>query len=279
MATDNLIFPTVEEQMQAITLDYAPLFSTINGVPHAAKIENVTFKTVRGDDEIVAQTINAQDTEAAHVKVGETSKNYAKSFKGLEYVESTLNAKTALPGINAKVIKALTKQLDAEIWNGTDNNGIIVSSDDNHITEDSVALNGTGETALNNLIALGDKLQRLVETTSSSATYRLALYGDQMRAYFKRVLGNGNMFGSIFRQAFPNVQILEVPANLETTNNGIVVIAPQLVDLHYTRFPQIEASGVDQRHSEVWVKYLYGTAMVDVKERGGIIVQPVTIGA
>ena len=68
-----------------------------------------------------------------------------------------------------------------------------------------------------------------------------------------------------------------MPANLETDNNGIVLICPQIVTLHHTALPQIKASGVDNRTDEVWTKYYYGTAMVDVKELGGIIVQPVTI--
>ena len=92
-----------------------------------------------------------------------------------------------------------------------------------------------------------------------------------------KVLDNGSTFGQIFRQAFPNIPLVEVPANLETTNNGIVLICPQIVTLHHTALPQIKASGTDARTDEVWTKYFYGTAMVDVKEQGGIIVQPVTI--
>ena len=253
MSTDNHIFPTVEQQMQAITLDYAPLFSTLPAQAHEAKIENVKFTTVRGDDDIVAKPLNAQDTERAHIKAGESSKEYAKSFKGVEYVESTLNARSAMPGINNKAIKALTKQLDKEIWDGT------------------------GSAAVAKLLALGATLKRLVEKTSSSSYFTLNLYGDKMKDYMLKVLDNGSTFGQIFRQAFPNIPLVEVPANLETTNNGIVLICPQIVTLHHTALPQIKASGVDNRTDEVWTKYYYGTAKVDVKELGGIIVQPVTI--
>lgn len=277
MSTDNHIFPTVEQQMQAITLDYAPLFSTLPAQAHEAKIENVKFTTVRGDDDIVAKPLNAQDTERAHIKAGESSKEYAKSFKGVEYVESTLNARSAMPGINNKAIKALTKQLDKEIWDGTDNNGIINSKDENLIKEEAFTLDGTGSAAVAKLLALGATLKRLVEKTSSSSYFTLNLYGDKMKDYMLKVLDNGSTFGQIFRQAFPNIPLVEVPANLETTNNGIVLICPQIVTLHHTALPQIKASGVDNRTDEVWTKYYYGTAMVDVKELGGIIVQPVTI--
>lgn len=277
MSTDNHIFPTVEQQMQAITLDYAPLFSTLPAQAHEAKIENVKFTTVRGDDDIVAKPLNAQDTERAHIKAGESSKEYAKSFKGVEYVESTLNARSAMPGINNKAIKALTKQLDKEIWDGTDNNGIVNSKDENLIKEEAFTLSGTGSAAVANLLALGAALKRLVEKTSSSSYFTLNLYGDKMKDYMLKVLDNGSTFGQIFRQAFPNIPLVEVPANLETTNNGIVLICPQIVTLHHTALPQIKSSGVDGRDDEVWTKYYYGTAMVDVKEQGGIIVQPVTI--
>lgn len=277
MSTDNHIFPTVEQQMQAITLDYAPLFSTLPAQAHEAKIENVKFTTVRGDDDIVAKVLNAQDTERAHIKAGQSSKEYAKAFKGVEYVESTLNARSAMPGINNKAIKALTKQLDKEIWDGTDNNGIVNSKDENLIKEEAFTLDGTGSAGLNQLLSLGATLKRLVEKTSSSSYFTLNLYGDKMKDYMLKVLDNGSTFGQIFRQAFPNIPLVEVPANLETTNNGIVLICPQIVTLHHTALPQIKASGVDNRTDEVWTKYYYGTAMVDVKELGGIIVQPVTI--
>lgn len=277
MSTDNHIFPTVEQQMQAITLDYAPLFSTLPAQAHEAKIENVKFTTVRGDDDIVAKPLNAQDTERAHIKAGESSKEYAKSFKGVEYVESTLNARSAMPGINNKAIKALTKQLDKEIWDGTDNNGIVNSKDENLIKEEAFTLSGTGSAAVDKLLSLGATLKRLVEKTSSSSYFTLNLYGDKMKDYMLKVLDNGSTFGQIFRQAFPNIPLVEVPANLETTNNGIVLICPKIVTLHHTALPQIKASGTDARTDEVWTKYYYGTAMVDVKEQGGIIVQPVTI--
>lgn len=277
MSTDNHIFPTVEQQMQAITLDYAPFFSTLPAQAHEAKIENVKFTTVRGDDDIVAKPLNAQDTERAHIKAGESSKEYAKSFKGVEYVESTLNARSAMPGINNKAIKALTKQLDKEIWDGTDNNGIVNSKDENLLKEEAFTLDGTGSAAVAKLLALGATLKRLVEKTSSSSYFTLNLYGDKMKDYMLKVLDNGSTFGQIFRQAFPNIPLVEVPANLETTNNGIVLICPQIVTLHHTALPQIKASGTDARADEAWTKYFYGTAMVDVKEQGGIIVQPVTI--
>lgn len=277
MSTDNHIFPTVEQQMQAITLDYAPFFSTLPAQANEAKIENVKFTTVRGDDDIVAKPLNAQDTERAHIKAGESSKEYAKFFKGVEYVESTLNARSAMPGINNKAIKALTKQLDKEIWNGTDNNGIINSKDENLIKEEAFTLDGTGSAAVAKLLALGATLKRLVEKTSSSSYFTLNLYGDKMKDYMLKVLDNGSTFGQIFRSAFTGIPLVEVPANLETTNNGIVLICPQIVTLQHTALPQIKASGVDPREDEAWTKYYYGTAMVDVKEQGGIIVQPVTI--
>lgn len=277
MSTDNHIFPTVEQQMQAITLDYAPFFSTLPAQANEAKIENVKFTTVRGDDDIVAKPLNAQDTERAHIKAGESSKEYAKFFKGVEYVESTLNARSAMPGINNKAIKALTKQLDKEIWNGTDNNGIINSKDENLIKEEAFTLDGSGSAAVAKLLALGATLKRLVEKTSSSSYFTLNLYGDKMKDYMLKVLDNGSTFGQIFRSAFTGIPLVEVPANLETTNNGIVLICPQIVTLQHTALPQIKASGVDPREDEAWTKYYYGTAMVDVKEQGGIIVQPVTI--
>ena len=56
--TDNHIVPTREELMQSVTLDYAPFYTVFKSRAHAAKIENVKFKTIRADDDIVAAPIN-----------------------------------------------------------------------------------------------------------------------------------------------------------------------------------------------------------------------------
>ena len=280
MATDNHLFPTREELMQSVTLDYAPFYTVLPARAHEAKIENVKFTTVRGDDEIVAKVINAQDTERKHVKAGESSKYYVKEFKGVQYAESKLNARTALPAINNKIIKAFHKQLDLEIWNGVDNNGIAVSSDPNHITNSSKTLPLTisGNNGLDKLIEFGAALKRQVEETSSSSRMLFAFYGDAVKNYMLKTLSDGSTYGKIFRDNMTGVQAVEVPANLASTaSSGIVVICPDIVELNHTLLPQVENSGTDERAGEVWVNYIYGTAMVDVKEYGGIIVQPITV--
>lgn len=280
MATDNHLFPTREELMQSVTLDYAPFYTVLPARAHEAKIENVKFTTVRGDEEIVAKVINAQDTERKHVKAGESSKYYAKFFKGVQYAESLLNARTALPAINNKIIKAFHKQLDGEVWNGIDNNGIAVSSDPNHITNSSAALPLTisGNNGLDKLLELGADLKRQVEETSSSARMMFAFYGDAIKNYLLKTLSDGSTYGKIFRDNMIGVQAVEVPANLASSaSSGIVVICPDIVELNHTLLPQVKNSGTDERNDEVWVNYIYGSAMVDVKEKGGIIVQPITV--
>lgn len=280
MSTDNHLFPTREELMASVTLDYAPFYSVLPARAHEAKIENVKFTTVRGDEEIVARVINAQDTERKHVKAGESSKYYAKAFKGLQYAESVRNARTALPAINNKIIKAFHKQLDLEIWSGTDNNGIAVSSDPNHISNNSAALPLTisGNNGLDKLMELGETLKRQVQTTSSSSKMLFAVYGNALKNYMLKTLSDGSTYGKIFRDNMTGVQVVEVPANLASTaSSGIVVICPDIVELNHTLLPQVENSGTDERAGEVWVNYVYGTAMVDVKEYGGMIVQPITV--
>lgn len=280
MSTDNHLFPTREELMQGVTLDYAPFYTVLPARAHEAKIENVKFTTVRGDEEIVAKIINAQDTERKHVKAGESSKYYAKIFKGVQYVESTRNARSALPGINDKVIKALHKQFDSEVWNGADNNGIAVSSDPNHISNSSSALPATisGNNGLDKLMELGETLKRQVQTTSSSSQMLFAVYGNALKNYMLKTLSDGSTYGKIFRDNMTGVQVVEVPANLASTaSSGIVVICPGIVEFNHTLLPQVEKTGVDDRRDEVWVNYAYGSAMVDVKEYGGIILQPITV--
>lgn len=280
MSTDNLLVPTKEQLMQSIQLSYAPLYTVLPAVAHEAKIEHVKFTTVRGDEEIVARVINAQDTERKHVKAGESSKFYHKEFKGVQYAESVRNARTALPGITNKIINAFNKQLDGEIWNGVDNNGLLVSADANHITNTADKLPATisGNNGLDKLLALGASLKRQVEQTSSASSMYFALYGNAVKDYLLKTLTSGETYGKILRDNMSGVTFIDVPANLASTAaSGIMVICPELVALNHTLLPQVENSGTDERAGEVWVNYAYGTAMVDVKEYGGIIVQPLTV--
>lgn len=277
--TDNHIVPTREELMQSVTLDYAPFYTVFKSRAHAAKIENVKFKTIRADDDIVAAPINAQDTERVHVKAHESHKFYAKGFKGVQYAESLLNAQSALPDMNNRVLKKFHKQLDKEIWTGADNNGVLVSADPFHVSNTSkkLPLTISGNNGVDALVGLATDLQKQVETTSSSSNFQLAFYGDAAKKYLRKTLANGTAYNRVLADALKGVQFLEVPANLAETESGIVVICPEIVELNYTLLPQIQGTGTDERAGEVWVNYIYGTAMVDVKEMGGLIVQPITV--
>lgn len=277
--TDNHIIPTREELMQSVTLDYAPFYTVFKSRAHEAKIENVKFKTIRAEDNIVADVINAQDTERVHVKARESNKDYAKYFKGVQYAESVRNAQSALPDMNNRVLKAFHKQLDKEIWTGADNNGVLVSADPCHIKNASQKLPLTIDSTngIDALVDLASDLQKQVENTSSSSNFQLAFYGDAAKKYLRKTLPNGTAYNRILSDALKGVQFLEVPANLAETESGIVVICPEIVELNHTLLPQVENTGVDARAGEVWVNYIYGTAMVDVKELGGLIVQPITV--
>lgn len=280
MSTDNLNpVPTKEQLMENVVLDYAPFYTIFKGVAHEAKIENVKFTTIRGDDDIVAKAVNAQDTERKHVKSGAISKTFAKFFKGVQYAEDIRQARSALPAINNKILKAFHKQLDSEIWNGTDNNGVVSSSDPNHISNNSVTIPLTisGNNGIDKLVEVFNALRTQVENTSSSSNYEFAVYGTDLKAYLLKILSNGSTYSKVLRDAFPGLRLLEVPANLSSASNGIVVVCPDIVELDYTLLPQIENSGTDSRNNEVWCNYIYGTAMVDVKEKGGLIVQPISI--
>lgn len=281
MSSDNIsAVPTREQLMQSVILDYAPFYTVFQGELNAAKIENVKFTTIRGDDEIVAKAMNAQDTERAHVKSGAYSKYYAKFFKGVQYAENIRQANSALPTINNKIIKAFHKQLDLEIWNGVDNNGVLISNDPNHILNTDASLPATinGNNGVDALVSLVSDLKTQVENTSSSSKFNLAFYGKDLKKYLLKTLSNGTTYGKILRDSLSSgIGFLDVPSNLAANSNGIVVICPDIVKLQYTLLLQVEASGEDQRNNEVWVNYIYGTAMVDVKEKGGIIAQPVNI--
>lgn len=280
MPTDNLIIPTPEQLMNDVVLSYAPLYSILNPVPHQAVVENASFKTVKADS-TTAEVINIQDTEKVHVKVGETSKTFKKLFLGGKYIEGLKNARKAMPQLANRVIKDYTKQQDKEIWAGTYNNGLYTTSDVNATTEtEAAALPATisGNNGIDGLVADFSKLEEKIETTCSSSAITVIAYGANIKNYLRKILTNGETYMQILRAEFPNFNIVMAPSNvLISSEQGFLTVARDLVDLHYTMLPMVENTGINTENDYAWANFIYGSAMVDVKDFGGIIKMGVTI--
>lgn len=275
---DNVNIKTTEEYLRDVVLGYSPFFSTLPSVAEEAKIEDLKFTTLKADQDIEAKIINAQDTEIAAIKAGSDSKKYAKIFKGAKYIESNLQKQSALPDLHNRVIKSYTMQLDTEIFQGTDNNGIISSSDKNFIRADAFSLpkNPTGVEGVEALISLVSQQKKLISKTSGSSSYFLGVYGEDFNNYFRKVLTNGTTYLQIVRAAHPDVQLVSVPDTVvKDTQQGLVSICNDLVMLHYTLMPTIDDVGENKEDKYVYARYLYGSAMVDIKDLGGIIDRPI----
>lgn len=271
---DNISIRSREEYLNDVVLDYAPFFSTLPSVVEEAKIEDLKFTTLKADQDIEAKIINAQDTEVSSIKAGSDSKKYAKIFKGAKYIESNLQKQSALPDLHNRVIKSYTMQLDKEIFQGTDNNGIIFSQDKNFIEADLGSLPKTpsGVEGAEALIDLVSDQKDFISKTCGSSSYFIGVYGNTLQKYFRKLLVNGTTYLQVVRAAHPDVQFVSVPsAVVKEGQQGLVSICNNIVLLHYTMMPTIDDVGENKEDKYVYARYLYGSALVDIKDYGGII--------
>ena len=283
MATNLNVLRSVEEMQQDVVITYAPFFLTLkNQKAWETAIEEQKLTKIAGSDaDIEARLINSQDTEIKQTKANKSSKVFNKQIFLLEYLESNFQKDTALPQLNNRVIKNMSKQLDYQVWNGTHNNGLFVSSDPNYVTNTAATLPAAinGNNGIDALAMLFNLLQQQVDSTTGSGDVLAAIYGKDLLGYLRKLFpATGTSYLDIIKANYPNITPTEVPTNLASTDNGILIVSQEMVESNHQALPQIYKAGVDERKSEAWVQYIFGTAFIDVMDMGGIIKQPVTIG-
>lgn len=281
MTTDNISIPTKEDMMAAAKLTYRPIYGMLTQVKHDAVIENLNKAVVAGDpNDIVAKVINAQDTERVAHKARKETKIFKKEFKGGQYKESNWQKNSALPDLNDRILNQYMRQLDFEIFNGVDNNGLISSNDPSFIQNAASALPATisGNNGIDALMTAVTNLSIQVDDTCGSNKIGIGIYGKELRKYLNKVTANGDSYSAIMCGNFPQFGFFDVPSNLVKTGNGLILIATDLVALDYTLLPSITKVGLNEENEYLWINYAYGTANVDVKTRGALVHQPVSIG-
>lgn len=281
---------TKEEYLAGASLSYSPvILSLSNKVSHAVNLDQVKFKSIDVEkDSIVAFPLTKEATEKQHIKAGDTSKVFNIYVKGAKYIQSLRAGVSALPKLHNRVLLQYSKIFDMDGMSGDGkNNGLITSSDENYTTNTSkeikkVASGVTAFDRVQSLVELVGTLQTQVDDSHMSQQIKIYYYGSDLVSFLGSITeDNETPVIELCQKAWVGVQWIKIPSAVLPTGagEGLLVVADDLVTLHYCQEPTIENDGTNDEDNYYFANYITGSLMVDVEEKDGIIKQPITFEA
>ncbi len=289
MATDlRTDLLTKEEYLQGADLTYNPVILALTKKQaHDVKLDKVTFKSIDVEqDSIVAFPLTKEATEVRHIKAGDSSKTFNIYVKGAKYIQSLRHGVSALPKLHNRVLREYSKLFDADAMSGDDgkNNGLIVSNDENYTTNDNIEIPAVaeGENQFPKVLALVgviNKLSAQVDDSHMSQNITIFYYGEDVVKLMGTITQeNETPVSKLLEGAWAGARWIKIPSAVlpEGAGQGLIVVADDLVTLHYCQEPTIENDGTNEEDKYYYANYVLGSTMVDVEEKDGIIKQPLT---
>lgn len=286
MSDLNIGIPqTVEELNAAAKISYVPFMTILsNKQDYEEKIDSTNFVTLKGNEEEMLKQmdrarIDSTTTEIEHVKAEKGKTVFNKYFYLTQYNESAFDKYTAMNEIADKGIRVGSIRMDRDTWNGANgNDGFYASTSSFYVSNSGETIQANADfSKWNELFA--DLKDQADQSTSSQRIY-FALYGNIAKTLKGRTFQqSGDSFLNKLKLNNPECRFVEVPQLVESVNNGILVISDEFVKLHYTAMPRTYGTGRNEEKHYNWVQTLTGSAMVELKEKGAIIKQDVTISA
>lgn len=274
--------PTAEQLNEAVQIAYVPFMNILsNTQEYAEKISNVNMIELKGDEnEMLSQMSKAKvsnnTTEIEHFKAGKQTKTFKKAFYITQYEENEFDEKTAIPDMSARSVRVGSIQMDRDVWNGTINDGFIINSQKEY-TQNAAEEITLASATFDDYNSIFAKLRKQIKDANSTNRIIFALYGKTAEALAGKTFANsGDTFLSKLKSNFSDCDFVEVPAQVESTNDGILVIADDLVKLHYTAMPRTLQTGVNDEKHYKYIQTIVGSAMVELKEKSAIIKQAIT---
>ena len=274
--------PTAEQLNEAVQIAYVPFMNILsNTQEYAEKISNVNMIELKGDEnEMLSQMSKAKvsnnTTEIEHFKAGKQTKTFKKAFYITQYEENEFDEKTAIPDMSARSVRVGSIQMDRDVWSGTINDGFFVNSQKEYTTNTPAPITIATAT-FDDYNSIFAKLRKQIKDANSTNRIIFALYGKTAEELAGKTFANsGDTFLSKLKSNFSDCDFVEVPAQVESTNDGILVIADDLVKLHYTAMPRTLQTGVNDEKHYKYIQTIVGSAMVELKEKSAIIKQAIT---
>lgn len=274
--------PTAEQLNEAVQIAYVPFMNILsNTQEYAEKISNMKMIELKGnEEEMLSQMSKAKvsnnTTEIEHFKAGKSTKTFKKAFYITQYQESEFDEKTAIPDMSARSVRVGSIQMDRDVWSGAINDGFFVNSQAEYKTNAPATITIASST-FDDYNSIFAKLRKQIKNANSTNRIIFALYGKTAEELAGKTLTNsGDTYLSKLKSNFSDCDFVEVPAQVESSNNGVLVIADDLVKLHYTAMPRTLQTGVNDEKHYKYIQTIVGSAMVELKEDSAIVKQPIT---
>ena len=291
MATDfREQVKSVEEFRDATSFLYTPVVMALKNVNRydAKDADLKKFKTFDVDkDSIKAEILTTEQTEKHAIK-GKTSERVFNIYLGgAKATVSFQNKNVNLQKSHDKVIRGYSQIFDRWALGGDrGNNGLLVSSDPNRITETSVTIPASSGTGWNQIKALGDVFTKLildVDKYTGDRDLVVYYYGESLITLLKSITeSNETVVQKLMEDKFTNREVrfvevpsLVLPASL-ASSNGIVVVSQNSAVLEMCQEPDVRSNGTNDEDEYYWANYVVGSVQGSAEDEGGIIAQPLT---
>lgn len=291
MATDfREQVKTVEEFRDATSFLYTPVIMGLKNVNRydAKDADMKKFNTFDVEkDSIKAEILTTEQTEKHAIK-GKTSERVFNIYLGgAKAIVSFLNKNTNLQKSHDKVIRGYSQIFDRWALGGDrGNNGLLVSSDPNRITETSVQIPAVVGSGWNQVKALGDVFTDLileVDKYTGDRDLVVYYYGESLIKLLKSITeSNETVVQKLMEDKFTGrtVRFIEIPAlvlpSSLASSNGIVVVSQNSAVLEMCQEPDVRSNGTNEEDEYYWANYVVGSVQVSAEDEGGIIAQPLT---
>jgi hypothetical protein len=267
----ELSLRTPEELRENFVPTYNPFFALLtNTQQHEIVNQKVNIRTAETVGDTHARKIGLNDTERKQVISHKKTKTFNKEFYAIKYIIPDKQGLDDYQDVVNKVVNDNLRDLDYEVYRGTDNNGILISSDPNWKLNGILQANDINSS----YEAIYNALVQAEQATGNGAKL-VAPYGG-----FRKVLNRFNAdendtYLNIIKRQFPAVVFAETPSNLVLpADSGFIVIARDFVKFHYTLTPRAVSNGHNDEDEYTWTNIQYGTGNVDCIAPESILVQP-----
>lgn len=287
MATDVITgLKTIEEYVRNINFSYTPISNELNlKLKHDATSDvAVNFRRLDVDnDNIVAENLTAGQTEYAHIKAREQVKTFGKYVKGAKIIQSVRNFDfNRIPDVISKIIRQYSVMYDQQaLFGEAGNAGLWNSTDPNAINNAATNIDVSGDplTVANNIIGAIAGLKRQVSDYTASRDVLVYVFGSALNEQLDKIIYNGQSMWEVLRNTWREARFIPVPGLVTAGKDasGFSVVSQDLVALNWTKVPELDSMGYNQEDQYFWGNFQMGSTMVDVREYGALINQPITL--
>lgn len=263
-----------------------PLFIRANAVKYAVEAGKVNFTAVETIGDLENKFLGPKDTELHQIGAREGSKTFKKAFFASQYRQSAFQSNRGFEDVVAQVLDTHNKQADKMFLTGEGtannnvvNNGLFYSSDPNYVSQSSLQI--AKDAGGNHLAALYAQMVSDIQTAQEvDGELLVMMYGATSIAKFNGLFPtNSNPFAKVINDALETVSFAKVPAAMNLSGSGYIIVNLDQTRLHYTQLPQIRAQGVNEEKEYAWTNFLMGNTMLEVQAPGAVYKQPLTYEA